>query len=98
LLLWLRGTADLRLTCVNSVAIVGSRAATGYGNHVAIELAAVLAERGIGVVSGGAYVRKPNSAPGSGATHNDLSCRRADASKEERGALVDAPVLTASRP
>jgi len=28
LLLWLRGTADLRLACVKSVAIVGSRAAT----------------------------------------------------------------------
>ena len=55
LLLWLRGTADLRLTCVNSVAIVGSRAATGYGQHVAIELAAVLAEKGVGLVSGGAY-------------------------------------------
>jgi DNA processing protein len=54
LLLWLRGTADLRLICVNSVAIVGSRAATGYGNHVAVEMAAVLAERGVGVVSGGA--------------------------------------------
>jgi DNA recombination-mediator protein A len=27
LLLWARGSADLRLTCVNSVAIVGSRAA-----------------------------------------------------------------------
>ncbi len=37
LLLWLRGAADLRLTCVNSVAIVGARAATGYGQHVAIE-------------------------------------------------------------
>jgi hypothetical protein len=58
LVLWLRGAADLRLTCVNSVAIVGSRAATGYGKHVAIELAAVLAERGIGVVSGGAYTTK----------------------------------------
>jgi DNA processing protein len=55
LLLWLHGTADLRLTCVNSVAIVGSRAATGYGQHVAIELAATLAERGLGVISGGAY-------------------------------------------
>jgi DNA processing protein len=55
LLLWVRGTADLRLTCVNSVAIVGSRAATGYGQHVAIELAAVLAEKGIGIISGGAY-------------------------------------------
>jgi DNA processing protein len=54
LLLWLRGSADLRLTCVNSVSIVGSRAATGYGNHVAIELAAALAEHRVGVVSGGA--------------------------------------------
>jgi DNA processing protein len=54
LLLWLRGSADLRLTCVSSVSIVGSRAATGYGQHVAIELAAVLAEKGIGVISGGA--------------------------------------------
>jgi DNA processing protein len=58
LVLWLRGTADLRLTCVNSVAIVGSRAATGYGNHVALELAAVLAQKGIGVISGGAYATK----------------------------------------
>jgi DNA processing protein len=58
LVLWLRGTADLRLICVNSVAVVGSRAASGYGNHVAVEMAAVLAERGIGVVSGGAYATK----------------------------------------
>jgi DNA processing protein len=54
LVLWLHGSADLRLACVNSVAIVGSRAATGYGNHVAIEMAAVLAEKGVGLVSGGA--------------------------------------------
>ena len=55
IVLWLRGTADLRLTCVNSVAIVGSRAATGYGQHVVIELAATLAEKRVGIVSGGAY-------------------------------------------
>ena len=54
LVLWVRGGADLRLSCVNSVAIVGSRAATGYGNHVAIELAAALGERGVATVSGGA--------------------------------------------
>jgi DNA processing protein len=62
LLLWLRGSADLGLTCVSSVSIVGSRAATGYGNHVAIELAAAVAERGIGVVSGGAYATKTQQA------------------------------------
>jgi DNA processing protein len=55
LLLWARGTADLRLTCVNSVSMVGSRAATGYGNHVAVEMAAALSESGVGVVSGGAF-------------------------------------------
>jgi DNA processing protein len=55
LLLWTRGSADIRLSCVNSVSIVGARAATGYGNHVAIEMAAHLAERGVTVVSGGAY-------------------------------------------
>jgi DNA processing protein len=55
LLLWVRGTADLRLSCVHSVSMVGSRAATGYGNHVAIQMAATLAERGVTVVSGGAF-------------------------------------------
>ena len=55
LVLWLQGTADLRLHCVNSVSIVGARASTGYGNHVAIEMAAHLAERGVAIVSGGAY-------------------------------------------
>jgi DNA processing protein len=53
--LWLRGQADLRLTCPRSVSMVGSRAATGYGAHVAGEIAADLSERGWAIVSGGAY-------------------------------------------
>jgi DNA processing protein len=53
--LWLRGQADLRLATPRSVSIVGSRAATGYGAHVAGEIAADLAERGWAIVSGGAY-------------------------------------------
>ena len=53
--LWLRGHADLRFACSRSVSMVGSRAATGYGGHVAGELAADLGERGWTVVSGGAY-------------------------------------------
>lgn len=52
--LWVRGQADLRFACINSVSMVGARAATGYGNHVAIEMAAGLSEHGVGVVSGGA--------------------------------------------
>jgi DNA processing protein len=53
--LWLRGNADLRFSCLRSVAIVGSRAATGYGSYVATEFAASAAARGWAVVSGGAY-------------------------------------------
>jgi DNA processing protein len=53
--LWLRGPADLRVSCRRSVSVVGSRAATGYGGHVAGEIAADLSERGWTVVSGGAY-------------------------------------------
>ncbi len=53
--LWLRGREDLRFACLRSVSVVGARAATGYGNHVATEMAAALAERGWAVISGGAY-------------------------------------------
>jgi DNA processing protein len=53
--LWLRGRGDLPAACARSVSMVGSRAATGYGAHVAGEIAADLAERGWAVVSGGAY-------------------------------------------
>jgi DNA processing protein len=35
--------------------MVGARAASGYGNHVAVEMAASLAERGVTVASGGAF-------------------------------------------
>lgn len=53
--LWVRGSADLRYGCLRSVSIVGSRAATPYGMHVATEMAAALGERGWTVVSGGAF-------------------------------------------
>jgi DNA processing protein len=53
--LWLRGRADLRAVGLRSVAMVGSRAATGYGAHVAGEIAADLGEQGWTIVSGGAY-------------------------------------------
>lgn len=55
LLLWVQGSADLRYACLRSVSVVGSRAATGYGQHVGVQLAAALAERGLTVVSGGAF-------------------------------------------
>nr|WP_285757902.1 DNA-processing protein DprA [Nocardiopsis ansamitocini] len=53
--LWVRGAHDLRNACLRSVAVVGARAATAYGLHVAGELSHTLSERGWSVVSGGAY-------------------------------------------
>jgi len=53
--LWLRGSIDLRFACLRSVSVVGSRAATAYGSHVATELAADLAGQGWTVISGGAF-------------------------------------------
>lgn len=55
LLLWVQGSADLRYACLRSVSVVGARAATGYGVNTGLHLAAGLAERGMTVVSGGAY-------------------------------------------
>ncbi|MEU5508373.1 DNA-processing protein DprA [Streptomyces fungicidicus] len=53
--LWVRGGADLRMWALRSVAVVGARACTEYGAHMAATLSAGLAERGWVVVSGGAY-------------------------------------------
>lgn len=53
LCLWVRGTWTR--PAARSVAVVGARAATGYGERVAFDLAEGLARRGTTVVSGGAY-------------------------------------------
>ena len=53
--LWLRGPLHLARSVERSVAIVGSRASTSYGNNVATDLGADLAEQGVAVVSGGAF-------------------------------------------
>ncbi|MFF9456610.1 DNA-processing protein DprA [Streptomyces flaveolus] len=53
--LWVRGRPSLRMWALRSVAVVGARACTEYGAHMAATLAAGLAERGWVVVSGGAY-------------------------------------------
>ncbi|MEU0967902.1 DNA-processing protein DprA [Streptomyces sp. NPDC005917] len=53
--LWVRGRASLRMWALRAVAVVGARACTEYGAHMAATLAAGLAERGWVVVSGGAY-------------------------------------------
>jgi DNA processing protein len=53
--LWVRGPARLDQRVERSVAVVGSRASTAYGEHVAGELGFQLGERGWTVVSGGAF-------------------------------------------
>lgn len=53
--LWVRGPGRLHEVAERAAAIVGTRASTAYGEYVAAELAAGLAERDVAVVSGGAY-------------------------------------------
>ncbi|MCU1538430.1 MAG: protecting protein DprA [Humibacillus sp.] len=53
--LWVRGPLHLASTVERSVAVVGSRTATSYGEQVSADLAAGLARRGWTVVSGAAF-------------------------------------------
>ncbi|MEU4608016.1 DNA-processing protein DprA [Kribbella sp. NPDC023972] len=53
--LWVRGPANLRQVLTKSVAMVGARACSSYGEHVAAELSSGLSDNGITVVSGGAF-------------------------------------------
>ncbi|MGV0904528.1 DNA-processing protein DprA [Mycobacterium novum] len=55
LVLWAVGPARLDEIAERATAIVGTRAATAYGELVAADLAAGLVERDMAVVSGGAY-------------------------------------------
>jgi DNA processing protein len=53
--LWVRGTDAALESLGSSIALVGARAATGYGEHMAMEFGAGLSDRGVSVVSGAAY-------------------------------------------
>jgi DNA processing protein len=53
--LWVRGDAALLGALERSIAIVGARAATGYGEHVTIEASSGLVDRGFAIVSGAAF-------------------------------------------
>ncbi len=55
LVLWVRGDPRALEAARSGVAIVGARAATAYGEHVAGEFAAELAASGVCVVSGAAF-------------------------------------------
>ena len=53
--LWAVGEASLRLLALRSIAMVGARAASAYGERIAREWAGGLAECGWTIVSGGAF-------------------------------------------
>ena len=53
--LWVAGHGHLADVTRRAVAVVGARACTPYGEHVAGDLSAGLGDRGWSVVSGGAY-------------------------------------------
>ncbi|EFG73920.1 DNA protecting protein DprA, partial [Mycobacterium parascrofulaceum ATCC BAA-614] len=55
MVLWAQGPARLDEVAQRAAAVVGTRAATSYGEQVAEDLAAGLAQREVAVVSGGAY-------------------------------------------
>lgn len=55
LALWVRGTDAAIDSLSRSIALVGARAATGYGEHVTMEASAGLVDRGYSIVSGAAY-------------------------------------------
>lgn len=53
--LWVRGTAPVADVFDRAVSVVGARASSGYGEHVAAEIGYGLAGAGMTVVSGAAY-------------------------------------------
>lgn len=55
LALWCRGQRSALAGFENSLAVVGARASTGYGEHVTMETVSAIAERGVAIVSGAAY-------------------------------------------
>lgn len=55
LCLWVRGDIDALASPRPAISLVGARAATSYGEHVAMEFASELSGRGVAVVSGAAY-------------------------------------------
>ena len=55
LALWVKGPGELSSLGVRSVGMVGSRASTQYGEHIATQWSYELAQREVTLISGGAY-------------------------------------------
>src|SRR5256885_1416973 len=74
LALWVRGTAKLAEAVDSAVSVVGARAATGYGEHVAAEFGHGLAALGYTVVSGAAYGKELTAVPGPITSAASIGC------------------------
>lgn len=81
LALWAKGGRSLARSLDRSCAIVGARAASGYGEHVSAEWAHALASAGVTVVSGAAYGID-------GAAHRGALAARDSDGSEGRGVTV----------
>lgn len=94
--LWVRGRAHLRQVLTRSVAMVGARASSSYGEHVAAELASGLSDNGITVVSGGAFgidaASHRGALAGSGVTVAVLACG-ADVSYPRRNSALFSRIV-----
>lgn len=69
--LWVKGPGQLAKLVQRSIAMVGSRAATNYGENAAREMACELAEAGWTIISGGAYGIDAASHIGALAVHGE---------------------------
>ncbi|WP_058235518.1 DNA-processing protein DprA [Devriesea agamarum] len=86
--LWVRGRGHLRRSVGTSLAMVGARASSPYGEDVASSFAAALVRRGVCIISGGAYGID-------GAAHRSaLAAERAASSRDaalDRAASICGP-------
>ncbi|MFC5289369.1 DNA-processing protein DprA [Actinokineospora guangxiensis] len=73
LALWVRGAVGLADSLERAVAVVGARAATAYGEHVAGDFGHGLAAAGMTVVSGAAFGIDAAAHRGALAAHRNLS-------------------------
>jgi DNA processing protein len=93
LALWVRGPGSLGELTERAVAMVGARAATGYGTHTAAELGAGLAAAGQTVVSGAAIgidgAAHRGALAGGGSTIAVLACGLDRAYPTSHAGLID---------
>jgi DNA processing protein len=98
LALWVRGTGSLAEASERAVAVVGSRAATGYGTHLAAEFGSGFAAAGAVVVSGAAIgidgAAHRGALAGGGPTVAVLACGVDRAYPSAHTALLDRVAAT----